>query len=286
VATRHVATLPTKALPLFESMAECGGWVLDTYEACDLRCVYCITGAQGVSTPRCTVEQLGPRMRAELAAIPADARIIVGALADAYPLAETETGFTRHALAELASQGRSFHVITKGEAVLRDLDLFLEVGATVTVSLCTVDEEALRTVDPRAPGVEERIETVQRLREAGVTTVVSCAPWIPGVSDAVALLERVPDVWTTFAPLNVLKPKVADTPFGRRFDQRDINEAYLREVVRVGPRDCVAWQHPIPLTPDEPVHHPFESLSYVDACGAVGCEPIPWESRRSWEVTA
>jgi hypothetical protein len=204
-------------------------------------------------------------MRAELESIPMDARIIVGALADAYPLAETELGFTRRALEEFAQQGRSFHVITKGHSVLRDVDLFVAVDATVTVSLCTVDAEALRGLDPRAPSVDERIDLVYRLREAGVRAVVSCAPWIPGVSDATALLDRMPGVWVTFAPLNVRKPRVAASPFGRRFDQHEINLLYLQERVRVGDRHGAAWQWPIALSSDEPVHHPFESMSYADA---------------------
>jgi hypothetical protein len=49
---------------------------------------------------------------------------------------------------------------------------------------------------------------------------VSAAPWIPGVTDAEALLDAVGDaaqVW--FTVLNVHDPHVASTRFGRRFDR-------------------------------------------------------------------
>jgi DNA repair photolyase len=246
---------------LFDSMEECGGWALNTYRKCDLRCVYCITGAQGGSVPRCSEDQLVPKLRAELDRIPDDAPIAVGAVVDAYPLAEAELGFTRRALAELAARHRPFNVITQGAAVLRDIDLFLEAPASVTVSLCSVDDRLLATVDPKAPGVEERLGMIRALDAAGVVVRVSAAPWIPGVSDAAALLDRVPShLRVRFAPLNVVSMMVARTPYGRRFDQREINEAYLREFARVGPHPNAIWQWPVALDPDEDVPTPFACM--------------------------
>jgi hypothetical protein len=270
VGFEHFAMIEP-ALPLIEAVPECGVFALDPYRACDLRCVYCITGAQGASMPRYSGDELIPQLHRELEAVPLDTTITVGSLSDGYPLVEAELGVTRRLVAELVALGRPFGVITKGATVLRDIDLFLAGSAAVTVSLCSVDDELLRTVDPRAPGVEERLAMVTTLRAAGVEVRVSASPWIPGITDAAALIDRVgPGIRIRFAPLNVLSPMVARTPFGKRYDQREVNDAYLRDFQRVGASEDVIWQIPVELTAGAPVHNPFTTISPPVRAGAAG----------------
>jgi predicted ester cyclase len=53
-----------------------------------------------------------------------------------------------------------------------------------------------------------------------------------------------------FGPLNVQLPTLVGTPLARRFDQRAINEAYVAEQRRIGPRPAVSWQEPVWLEHD------------------------------------
>jgi DNA repair photolyase len=85
------------------------------------------------------------------------------------------------------------------------------------VSLCSVAEEVLRRVDPKAPSAEDRLRVIHVLAAAGVRVRVSAAPWIPGVTDAKALIERFDEhIHIQFGVLNVVSPEVAETPYGRR----------------------------------------------------------------------
>jgi DNA repair photolyase len=114
--------------------------------------------------------------------------------------------------------GAASFIVTQGSTILRDRELLASYPlASVTVSLCSVAEEVLRRVDPKAPSAEERLRVIHVLAAAGVRVRVSAAPWIPGVTDAKALIERVDEhIHIQFGVLNVVSPEVADTPYGRR----------------------------------------------------------------------
>jgi DNA repair photolyase len=96
----RVATLlPVREqAPLLKYMAPCETWALSTYKACEFRCVYCITGAQGTSAPQYPKAQVAVQLRRELGAIDAEASIGVGSLCDAYPSVELRYDVTRAAI--------------------------------------------------------------------------------------------------------------------------------------------------------------------------------------------
>jgi DNA repair photolyase len=251
-----------RRMALLESMAPCNTYALSTYSRCEFRCVYCITGVQGSSVPRYGPDVVAPRLREELATLAPDQTITVGALCDAYPPIEVHYRVTRRALEELISHERVFRIVTKGTTVLRDADLLAgRAGTAVVVSLCSVHEEPLRRVDPRAPGAAERLSLVHRLADADVRVSISAAPWIPGISDARALLDRVDErIHIEFAPLNVLDPHVVSTPFGRRFSQRAVNEAYVREYESLADRPNTRWHLPIAVGNAQAATHPMACL--------------------------
>jgi Radical SAM superfamily len=234
--------------PLLKYMAPCEIWALSTYTACEFRCVYCITGAQGASIPQYPKGQVAAQLRRELGAIDTEATVGVGSLCDAYPSVELRYGVTRAAIEELIALRRRFVIVTKGSAILRDRDLLASYAqASVTISLCSVNEDALRRVDPKAPSAEERLEVIHTLAASGVGVVLSAAPWIPGVSDAQALIARVDgSIPIQFGVLNVLSPEVAATAYGRRFTQDAVNETFMREFQRTEPRRNVRWLRPVP----------------------------------------
>src|SRR5690349_15183315 len=145
MSRRLAATLVVgERAPLLQYAPLCGGpWALSTYDACDLRCSYCVTYAQGPSVPRFGPDEVQDRLRQELAPLPAGATIGVGALVDAYPHAEARHGVTRLALEELAEQQWPMSIVTKGTTITRDIDVLQRARVKVAVSLCSLDDEFL-----------------------------------------------------------------------------------------------------------------------------------------------
>lgn len=250
IPVRDAGWRPEPLLTLLEPVPACRAWAVTPYNGCDIRCRYCITGAPGVSEPRFPPDEVVDRLRSELDGIErrsGPVNLAFGGLSDAYPNAELRFGVTRLVIEELIARGRAFGIITKGSALRRDLELLAAHGsAAVTISLCTVDDVALAALDPGSPSVQQRLELIAASHAAGVPTSVSAAPWIPGVTDADALVEQVPaGVPVRFAPLNVDSPAVAATRWADRYDQEHVDRAYLAAHASAGERPDVFWSRPV-----------------------------------------
>jgi hypothetical protein len=240
--------------PLLEALGPMDAWVLATYAGCDIGCTYCIVNAQGTSVPRFPRAEVADRLRAELDQFATTPRLGIGAYTDVYPRVEARFGVTRPALEVLAERQVPYTLVTKGAAVVRDVDLFTDRGlVAIQISLCSLDEHALAHLDPGAPTAAERLDVVHTLLAAGVRVRVQASPWIPGVTDLVALLDRLdPRVPVTTTPLRV-PDHIRRTPFGRRYDQREINAAFRREYERVGEVARLVWSRP-PAEDGSPPH--------------------------------
>jgi hypothetical protein len=112
---------------------------------------------------------------------------------------------------------------------------------------------------------------------------VSESPWIPGVGD-VASLARSHDttILITVAPLNVNSPEVRRTGFGRRFDQHEIDRAYLEERERSTEFTSVRWLPPVTARgPDneEQVMIPLEALTGLARDGERGVTAVSHRRR-------
>ena len=114
--------------------------------------------------------------------------ITLGANTDAYQPIEKQYQLTRQVLEVLQRFRHPFSIITKGTLVLRDLDILQEMASdrlcSVAVSITTLDRDLKRTMEPRAPSGEARLQCVQQLAQAGVPVSVLLAPIIPALNDS------------------------------------------------------------------------------------------------------
>ncbi len=115
------------------------------------------------------------------------APIALGINTDAYQPVERRLGLTRAIIEVLAEFSHPFSVITKSALIERDIDLLVPLArrnlAHVAISLTTLDRPLARLLEPRAAAPQRRLETVRRLREAGVPVTVLIAPLIPVLTD-------------------------------------------------------------------------------------------------------
>lgn len=110
-----------------------------------------------------------------------------GSMTDPYIPLESELRLVRGAL-ELALQyGFGFTLITKSSRVLRDLDLLSAINkktkCVVQMTLTTADEDLCKKIEPNVSTTAERVETLIRLHEAGIPTVVWLSPILPFIND-------------------------------------------------------------------------------------------------------
>src|SRR6266436_4724290 len=200
-------TLPVRSL-----LNRCTGvrmpfeWTINPYRGCEFACKYCyarythefMAMRDGVDfEQKIYVKQHAANLlRQELRRVKPGEQIAIGTATDPYQPAERRFEVTRAILEELARHhGLEMGLITKGNLILRDLDLLKELARNnrlfVNLTITTLNLDLARILEPRAPRPDLRMETVRKLNLAGITAGVSCSPVIPGITDTLRNLEAV-----------------------------------------------------------------------------------------------
>ncbi len=200
-------TLPARSL-----LNRCTGvrmpftWTINPYRGCEFACKYCYARythefmemRDGVDfEQKIYVKQHAANLlRQELSRVKPGEQIAIGTATDPYQPAERRFEVTRSILEEVARhQGLEIGLITKGNLILRDLDLLKEIGRNnrlfVNLTITTLNVELARILEPRAPRPDLRMETVRKLNQSGIATGVSCSPVIPGITDGPKDLEAL-----------------------------------------------------------------------------------------------
>lgn len=177
---------------------------INPYKGCEHGCVYCFarpTHAYLDLSPGLDFESRivskpdAPRLLREAFSkrgYQAD-EIVLGANTDPYQPLERDLGITRALLEVFLEFRHPVSIVTKGQLIMRDLDLLGALAAdglaSVFMSVTTLDRALARKMEPRAATPERRLEAIAALTGAGVPVGVLAAPMIPTINDHE--LERI-----------------------------------------------------------------------------------------------
>jgi DNA repair photolyase len=118
---------------------------------------------------------------------------------DPYQPIEAERELTRKALGLLARHDWPVEVLTRSPLVLRDLDVLTELShVRVGMSVPTLDDEVRQVLEPNAPSIDARLDTLAELARAGLPTFANYAPACPFTGELTAM-----DVAEAFAEAGV-----------------------------------------------------------------------------------
>jgi DNA repair photolyase len=182
-------------------------WSLNPYRGCFHGCAYCYArptheywgfGAGTDFDSKIIVKQDAPTLlRAELMQPSWTGDLIAfSGNTDCYQPLEASYGLTRACLEVCAEFRNPVGIVTKAALVERDLDVLQRLNAEawirVYLSIPFADDRTARKVEPQAPSITRRLETLRRLSDAGIPTAVLVAPIIPGLNeeDIPEILER------------------------------------------------------------------------------------------------
>src|SRR5258708_37519315 len=201
-------TLPVRSL-----LNRCTGsrmpftWTINPYRGCEFACKYCyarythefmemrdgIEFEQKIFAKQHAAELL----HQELRKVKRGEDIAIGTATDPYQPIERKLEITRAILQELARHsGLELGIVTKSAMVVRDIDLLREISQrnhiSVNFTVTTTGAELARLLEPRAPRPDLRLESLGKLRDAGIRAGVICAPVLPAITDSPKQLEDVP----------------------------------------------------------------------------------------------
>jgi DNA repair photolyase len=113
--------------------------------------------------------------------------IAMGTNTDPYQPAEKDLKITRQVLQTLLEWRHPVTIVTKGQLILRDLDLLAALAKLdlvhVSVSVTTLRNELKTKLEPRTASPAARLRMIESLAEVGVPVGAMVAPVIPFVND-------------------------------------------------------------------------------------------------------
>lgn len=120
-------------------------------------------------------------------------RVVIGSVTDGYNPYEEKYCNTRKLLEELRGSTAEIMICTKSDLVLRDIDLLRQFPkVTVSWSVNTLDEQFRVDMD-KAVSIERRLKAMEQVYRSGIRTVCFVSPIFPGITDVMAIIERVKD---------------------------------------------------------------------------------------------
>lgn len=121
-------------------------------------------------------------------------RVVIGSVTDGYNPYEEKCCNTRKLLEELRGSTAEIMICTKSDLVLRDIDLLRQFPkVTVSWSVNTLDEQFRADMD-KAVSIERRLKAMEQVYRSGIRTVCFVSPIFPGITDVMAIIERVKDL--------------------------------------------------------------------------------------------
>jgi DNA repair photolyase len=172
---------------------------MNLYRGCSHNCAYCdgraenyfVKGEFGsdievkINAPEILEKELNPNNKRK----PFEQGFILigGGVCDTYEPIELKFELTRKALEIIKKYNRPVHILTKSNNIERDIDLLVEINkkskVIVSFSFSTVDKEIAQIFEPSAPSPAQRLNTIRKLKEKGISTGIFLMPVIPFITD-------------------------------------------------------------------------------------------------------
>ena len=176
-------------------------FVINPYVGCSHACVYCyadfmkrFTGHSDEEWGEFVDVKVNADELIDVSKIKVGSKIVIGSVCDPYQACETKYEITRKCLEKLKDFGGRVDIITKSPLVLRDIELLKEFkDLRVCVSIGILDKNAASKLEPGAALPKERIETLRKLHEAGIYTILFVSPIFPKISDIEKLVDLTKD---------------------------------------------------------------------------------------------
>ncbi len=189
-------------------------WSLNPYAGCHHACAYCYVPstihAQRQRWGRYVlVKRELPRLLAKELGRKERRTVYLSTGTDAYQPIEAERELTRKLLVRLAREDWPVEILTRSPLILRDLDVLERfTNLRVGMSVPTLDDGQRRILEPGAPAIGARLDTLRQLSRQGFTTFANLSPAYPLTGELTA-----EDVAVAFAEAGV---QWVNTSFWRR----------------------------------------------------------------------
>jgi len=173
-------------------------YVINPYVGCPNKCLYCYAAYMSSFSKHNEswgefIDIKQTRKRINTFKIK-NKTVMISTVTDPYNCYEEKYEITRKLLHQLVLSDARISIVTKSKLVLRDIDLLKKIKhVEVALSICVLDGNLKKKLEPCSSSITERMETLKILKENGIKTVVFIAPLIPEITDFKRIIELTKD---------------------------------------------------------------------------------------------
>lgn len=115
--------------------------------------------------------------------------VFLSSVTDCYNELEEKNLITRNILEQLVNSDCYLSISTKSKLILRDIDILKKIkNLTVSMSINTLDEKFRDDMD-NASSIKDRLETLKKLHENSIYTVLFMSPIFPYITEWKEIIE-------------------------------------------------------------------------------------------------
>src|SRR5580658_7873686 len=180
-------------------------WSINPYRGCEFACRYCYARythefmdlqPEDFERKIFIKQNAAWLLEQELKQVRPGEEIALGTATDPYQPVERHARVTESLLEVLAKRsGLRIGVVTKSTLIERDIPLLQRIAERNTLvlhlTITTTNIALARKLEPRAPRPDLRLQTVARLRQAGLRAGILCSPLLPGLTDTGKALDTM-----------------------------------------------------------------------------------------------
>lgn len=170
-------------------------YAINPYVGCPHKCTYCYAEFMRRFTGH--TEEWGDFLDVKRCDKPLnlkklnDTRVFIGSVTDPYNPFEAKYKVTQNILTQLIGSTARIEMQTKSSLITRDIETIKQIPhIKIGISLCTLDDNFRKQMEPGASPIEDRIAALKQLHEAGIYTYVFMSPMFPGITDFKAMIRH------------------------------------------------------------------------------------------------
>jgi len=169
------------------------GYHISPYRGCEYGCIYCPGHFLGDSHDKVWVNINAPLLlKKELRNGRKDVICIVG-----YQPAEKIYRVIQKILNVIHTKHFPVHIMTRSDMVLDDMEILEKISSeswcSVSFFIPTMDNKIANIFEPNAPTPLERMEALDKVRQAGISAGVIISPVIPYITDSEIQMKKIID---------------------------------------------------------------------------------------------
>lgn len=123
-------------------------------------------------------------LKREIKKIEQDKWVLFGSVTDSYQPIEKNLQLTRDCLSVMADFDINVSILTKSSLVLRDIDIFKKfIQCEIGISCGIDNSNVAKMLEPYASPINERFDTLRKLKRNGINCYAFIGPIIPYITD-------------------------------------------------------------------------------------------------------